>query len=278
MRKKMASEKKRVGTETNDPSDTDSRSQTGSMTVSKEDQQSFMVLSSEARQALIEMQRFDRFIYVMESEKRLKGPIENELKRLERLKNAGNKSIKNTYFDNELTITCLFNHMKNMYEMNRDLGEIVVLKAEIEALQQKIIEQNMKYNKDVKEASSTAKGKFAEDSQQLKDILKMHESIISALKEPQPDKGKKKLEQEIKKATESSREMLELISGLISKACGETSGAIIDTYTGTLDRIMQDQGDVTKNIVYLEKERKALDKLSSDPKGDHAKKRVYQQL
>lgn len=77
------------------------------------------------------MQRFDRFIYVMESEKRLKGPIEKELKRLEKIKNSGNKTMKSSYFDNELTITCLFNHMKNMYEMNRDLGEIVVLKAEI---------------------------------------------------------------------------------------------------------------------------------------------------
>lgn len=59
-----------------------------------------MVLSADARQALIEMQRFDRFIYVMESEKRLKGPIEKELKRLERIKNSGNKAMKNTYFDN----------------------------------------------------------------------------------------------------------------------------------------------------------------------------------
>lgn len=58
--------------------------------------------------------------------------------------------MKSTYYDNELTITCLFNHMKNMYEMNRDLGEIVVLKAEIETLQQKIIDQNVKYNKDIK--------------------------------------------------------------------------------------------------------------------------------
>jgi hypothetical protein len=36
----------------------------------------------------------------MESEKRLKGPIEKELKRLERIKNSGNKAMKNTYFDN----------------------------------------------------------------------------------------------------------------------------------------------------------------------------------
>lgn len=59
-----------------------------------------MVLSSEAREALKSMQRFDRFIYVTESQKRLKIPIENELKRLEKIKNSGNKLMKNTFFDN----------------------------------------------------------------------------------------------------------------------------------------------------------------------------------
>ena len=116
----------------------------------EEENERMMVLSNEARESLISMQRFDRFIYVAESEKHLKVPIEAELRRLEKIKNAGNKLMKNTYFDTELTITCLYNHMKNLYELNRDLGEIVNLKAEIELLQQKIIEQNMKYNKDVK--------------------------------------------------------------------------------------------------------------------------------
>ena len=34
-----------------------------------------MGLKEETREALLSMQRFDRFIYVMESEKRLKVPI-----------------------------------------------------------------------------------------------------------------------------------------------------------------------------------------------------------
>lgn len=40
--------------------------------------------------------------------------------------------------------------MKNMYEMNRDLGEIVKLKAEIERLEKKIIENNMKHTATLK--------------------------------------------------------------------------------------------------------------------------------
>lgn len=120
-----------------------------------------MVLSNQAREALISMQRFDRFIYVTESEKKLKVPIEAQLKRLEKIKNSGNKLMKNTFFDNEITITCLYNHMKNLYEISKQLGEIVTLKAEIEVLQQKIIEQNVKFNKELKEASTFAKGKAA---------------------------------------------------------------------------------------------------------------------
>lgn len=41
-----------------------------------------MSLSNEAREALIKMQRFDRYIYAQESEKHLKVPIEIELRRL----------------------------------------------------------------------------------------------------------------------------------------------------------------------------------------------------
>lgn len=36
----------------------------------------------------------------------------------------------NTYYDNELTITCLYNHMKNLYELNRDLSQIDLLKVQ----------------------------------------------------------------------------------------------------------------------------------------------------
>ena len=60
-------------------------------------------------------------------------------------------------------------------------------------LQQKIIEQNMKYNKDVKEAANQAKGKAAEDQQTLRDTLKVIDSIVSALKDNNSARGQKKL-------------------------------------------------------------------------------------
>lgn len=78
-----------------------------------------------------QMQRFDRYIYPFESEKILKVPIESEMRRLEKIKSA-NKPMWNTLYDNELTITCLYNHMKNLYELNRDLSQIDLLKVQNE--------------------------------------------------------------------------------------------------------------------------------------------------
>jgi hypothetical protein len=69
-----------------------------------------------------------------------------------------------------------------------------------------------------------------------------------------------------------------LISNLISRASAETSAGIIDTFTITIDKITQDQGDIAKNIAYLDKERKALEKQLSDPRTDEAKKKVLEQL
>lgn len=46
-----------------------------------------MVLSEEVRSSLMKMQRFDRYIYNIESEKILKEPITHELSRLEKMKN-----------------------------------------------------------------------------------------------------------------------------------------------------------------------------------------------
>lgn len=44
-----------------------------------------------------------------------------------------------------------------------------------------------------------------------------------------------------------------MISNLISRASAETSSGIIDTFTITIDKITQDQGDIAKNIAYLDK-------------------------
>ena len=85
----------------------------------------------------------------------------------------------------------------------------------------------------------------------MKEILKFHENIISALKESHLDRAKKKLEVEIKKATEDRKELLELISSLVSRANAETSSSIIETFSVTINKIIQDQGDVNKNIQYL---------------------------
>lgn len=136
----------------------------------------------------------------------------------------------------------------------------------------------MKYNKDVKEASTAAKGKFAEDSQQLKETIKFHENIISALKESNLDRSKKKVEAEIKRYTEDKKVLLELISDLISRASAETSGSIIDTFTITIDKITQDQGDINKNLTYLEKERKVVEKAMNDPRTDEGKRKALEQL
>ena len=81
----------------------------------------------------------------------------------------------------------------------------MTLKAEIEVLQQKIIEMNVKFNKDLKEASMGAKGKAAEDQQILKDTLKYIDTMIYALKEKNVDKGRKKIEGDLKRATENRK-------------------------------------------------------------------------
>jgi hypothetical protein len=46
-----------------------------------------MELSEDARQSLMKLQRFDRFIYPLSSDQILKKPVEEELKRLEKIKN-----------------------------------------------------------------------------------------------------------------------------------------------------------------------------------------------
>lgn len=62
------------------------------------------------------VQRFDRFFYSKESEKVCFEPLKLELKRLEKIKNI-NKNMRSEIYDNELTITALYNHIKLIHEM-----------------------------------------------------------------------------------------------------------------------------------------------------------------
>lgn len=87
-------------------------------------------LSEEAREALQKVQRFDRYIYSKETEKLCKEPLKNELVRLEKVKN-NYKNMRGRFFDNELTITALFNHIKLISEMNREIGDLDQIKGDL---------------------------------------------------------------------------------------------------------------------------------------------------
>lgn len=193
--------------------------------------------------------------------------------------------MRNTFFDNELTITCLFNHMKNLYEIARELGEIVTLKAEIEVLQQKIIEMNVKFNKELKEAATSAKGKAAEDQQTLKDTLKIIDTLIYSMKEKNVEKGRRKIEADLKRATDTRKELLELVHGLLGRVGGgavveniqtqEDGGA--DIYQLNLSKLIQDQGSVEKNLVYLQSQKTFFEKSIKESKSTETKG-IYTEL
>ena len=142
-------------------------------------------------------QRFDRYIFPFESEKHLKVPIENELRRLEKIKSA-NKGMWNTYYDNELIITCLYNHMKNLYELNRDLEKIDLLKLQNEKLEKRIIETNMQKKKEIDEARSRNPNSQGQDNSLLKEYQRSTEFLTSTLNETN-EKARKLLENELKK-------------------------------------------------------------------------------
>ena len=77
-----------------------------------------MQLSKNPTENLKKMQRFDRVLYPLNSDKILKQPIENELRRLEKIKNQ-RQEMRGKLYDNELLITALYNHIKLVDEMNR---------------------------------------------------------------------------------------------------------------------------------------------------------------
>ncbi len=69
-----------------------------------------MELTQEFREKLIQLQRYDAN-FLRESEKALKGHLETQLRRLEKIKNQ-EKEMRVKYYDTELLVTCLFYHQK----------------------------------------------------------------------------------------------------------------------------------------------------------------------
>jgi predicted transcriptional regulator len=98
----------------------------------------------------MKMQRFDRFIYPKESDRVLKKPIEDELRRLEKIKNE-QKEMRSRYYDNELTITALYNHIKLIAELTRDLEEREVLRKEKNEAVRKLHEQTREHSQQVRD-------------------------------------------------------------------------------------------------------------------------------
>ena len=169
-----------------------------------------------------------------------------------------------TYFDNELTITCLYNHMKNLYEMNRSLGKIVELKAEVERLEQKIIDINVKHAATLKEANINNKGKLAEDAALLKEHLKTNEALIEILREKGNfDRIRRQLENLIKKTPEERREVLCLIQGIVPSSIQSNSSSA-RIYDSELAKLLEPQPNAEKSSRYLEKVKKSLEKSFQD--------------
>lgn len=79
---------------------------------------------------------------------------------------------------------------------------------------------NVKFNKDLKEASNMAKGKAAQDQQTLKDTLKFIDTLIFAMKEKNVEKGRKKIEVDLKRATDSRKQLMQLVHNLLGRVGG----------------------------------------------------------
>lgn len=51
------------------------------------------------------------------------------------------------FYDNQLTVTCLFNHIKLVSEMNRELNDSNAFKGKVSDLEAKIAELNAQHRK-----------------------------------------------------------------------------------------------------------------------------------
>lgn len=61
------------------------------------------------------------------------------------------KEMRAKFYDNQLTVTCLFNHIKLVSEMNRELNDSNAFKAKVTELQAKIAEINGQHRKEISE-------------------------------------------------------------------------------------------------------------------------------
>ncbi len=78
-----------------------------------------MALSSEVKESLLKLQKYNRLTYQSQSQKILKEAVAAEMKRLEALKS---KEMRNKLSDNELTIICLHNHICLLSAISEDLA------------------------------------------------------------------------------------------------------------------------------------------------------------
>lgn len=59
--------------------------------------------------------------------------------------------MRSKFYDNELTVTCLFNHVKLVAEMNRDMEDVKGLKAKIADAEKKIADMGTLHRKEINE-------------------------------------------------------------------------------------------------------------------------------
>ena len=157
------------------------------------------------------------------------------------------------------------------------MGEIVTLKAEIEKLEQKIIETNVRHTAAMKEMATGNRGKMAEDAALLKEYLKMNQSLVDILKgKNNQGRVKVQLESLIKKAPEDRRELLCLIKDIIPSQAKEQDNTT-NVYSSELDKLLEAQSTAQKNVKYLYKLRTSYETEFSHIE-NQGEKKAYQHL
>ena len=84
----------------------------------------------------MKIQRYDRFFYAREAGRVCKEPITNEIKRLQKIKNT-NKLMRVKLFDNELTVTAVYNLIRYLNEVNEQYDEFKSKRDAYEAEERK---------------------------------------------------------------------------------------------------------------------------------------------
>ena len=59
------------------------------------------------------------------------------------------REMRSKYYDNQLTVTCLYNHVKFISEMNRQIGDINALKTKVAELDKKLADANTLHRKEI---------------------------------------------------------------------------------------------------------------------------------